>query len=262
MSLTVEKATCARYRTSLGPSAPDEPLMMSVGFSSLPAIFLIASSRRALSYVMSTAIDDGPLETMPNMSPSCTSSFEIRLNRSRTRPVLWNCRCKSSTKKRKMRPETSVFGRDERQNDSLWRRWRRRRQDVRHAPASDHCHRREFLLHAVFIDFEFILLEVRDEVALVVAHDDVVRDQIDLDAERGFLLRRVVADAGGCAGGCAGVCADRPAARTTNRAVDQNPFIFKFIRVLHYTSRRALRAVRAITVVAASVAASPATRIA
>src|SRR6185369_128237 len=70
----------------------------------------------------------------------------------------------------------------------------------------------------------------------------------------------VVADAGGCAGGCAGVCADRPAARTTNRAVDQNPFIFKFIRVLHYTSRRALRAVRAITVVAASVAASPATR--
>src|SRR4030095_2140891 len=77
----------------------------------------------------------------------------------------------------------------------------------------------------------------------------------------GFCCVAVV-DAGGCAGGCAGVCADRPAARATHRAVDQNPFIFKLIRVLDYTSRRARRAVRVITVVAASVAASPATRIA
>ena len=60
---------------------------------------------------MSTAIDEGPLDTMPNMSPSCTSSFEIRLNRSRTRPVLWNCRWRSSTKNRKMRPDTSLRGR-------------------------------------------------------------------------------------------------------------------------------------------------------
>ena len=30
------------------------------------------------------AIDDGPVETMPNMSPSCISSFEIFLNRSRS----------------------------------------------------------------------------------------------------------------------------------------------------------------------------------
>ena len=37
---------------------------------------------------MSIAIDDGPLDTMPNMSPSWTSSFEIFLNSSRTRPVL------------------------------------------------------------------------------------------------------------------------------------------------------------------------------
>src|SRR6266487_2094200 len=69
----------------------------------------------------------------------------------------------------------------------------------------------------------------------------------------------VVADAGGCAGGCAGVWADRPAARATRSAVDQNPFIFKLIRVLDYTSRRARRAVLVITVVAAIVAASPAT---
>ncbi len=60
---------------------------------------------------MSIAIDEGPLETMPNMSPSWTSSFEIFLNSSRTRPVLWNCRWRSSTKNRKMRPDTSVFGR-------------------------------------------------------------------------------------------------------------------------------------------------------
>ena len=56
---------------------------------------------------MSTAIDEGPLETMPNMSPSCSSVLLIFLNRSRMRPVLWNCRCRSSTKKRKMRPEVS-----------------------------------------------------------------------------------------------------------------------------------------------------------
>src|SRR5947208_2241467 len=85
--------------------------MMSVGLSSLPAIFLIASSSRILSYVMSIAIDEGPLDTMPNMSPSCTSSFEIFLNSSRIRPVLWNCRCRSSTKNRKIRPDTSFRGR-------------------------------------------------------------------------------------------------------------------------------------------------------
>jgi len=36
---------------------------------------------------MSIAIDDGPLDTMPNMSPSCTSVFEIFLKSSRSRLV-------------------------------------------------------------------------------------------------------------------------------------------------------------------------------
>src|SRR4051795_10648616 len=143
--------------------------MMSVGFSSLPAIFLIASSSRVLSYVMSTAIDDGPLETMPNMSPSCTSSFAIFLNSSRTRPVLWNCRWRSSTKNRKMRPDTPLRGRGggrgappgggggrarRRQDDPLGRGRRRRREEVVHLPAGDHGHRRDVLLHAVLVDLE------------------------------------------------------------------------------------------------------------
>src|SRR4029453_2892553 len=59
---------------------------------------------------MSIAIDDGPLDTMPNISPSCTSSFEISLNRSRMRPGLWNCRCRSSMNERKMRPHDGARG--------------------------------------------------------------------------------------------------------------------------------------------------------
>ncbi len=81
--------------------------MISLGFIAAPVIFLIASSMRLLSYVMSIAIDEGPLETMPNMSPSWRSVFEIRWNRSRTRGVAWNCRCMSSTKKRNMRPDVA-----------------------------------------------------------------------------------------------------------------------------------------------------------
>ncbi len=54
------------------------------------------------------AIDDGPLDTMPNRSPSCSRFLQIFLNSSRTRPDDWNCRCRSSTKNRKMRPEVSL----------------------------------------------------------------------------------------------------------------------------------------------------------
>ena len=43
--------------------------------------------------------------------------------------------------------------------------------------------------------------------------------------------------------------------------MDQKPFIFKLIR-LNYTSLKARRAVRVTTVVAATVATSPATSIA
>ncbi len=53
-SVIVENATCARYRISLGPPGPPAPLMISVGLSSLPVIFLIVSSIRDRSYVMST----------------------------------------------------------------------------------------------------------------------------------------------------------------------------------------------------------------
>ena len=77
-----------------------------------------------------------------------------------------------------------------RQHDPFGRRRRRRRQHVGDAAAGDHRHRRDVLLHAVFEDLEFFLLQIGDEVALLVADDDVVRDEIDLHFERRSLLRR------------------------------------------------------------------------
>jgi hypothetical protein len=79
-----------------------------------------------------------------------------------------------------------------RQDDPLGRRRRRRREHVVDAAAHDHGHRHDVLLDAVFEDFEIVLLQVGHEVALVVAHDHVVGDEIDLNAERRFLLRRLV----------------------------------------------------------------------
>ena len=60
----------------------------------------------------SIASDEGPVETMPNMSPSWTSVRDTRLNKSRMRPVLRKSRCRSSTVIRKMRPAASFRGRD------------------------------------------------------------------------------------------------------------------------------------------------------
>ena len=120
---------------------------------------------------MSTAIDEGPLETMPNMSPSCTSFFEIFLNSSRTRPVLWNCRCRSSTKNRKMRPEMSLRGRVGGRMMPSGGGGGGGASTLVDAAAVAQRHRRDVLLDAVFVDLEFVLLQVRDEVALVVADD-------------------------------------------------------------------------------------------
>jgi hypothetical protein len=85
--------------------------MISVGLRPAPEIFEIASSSRLRSYVMSIAIDEGPVDTIPNMSPSWISSFEIFLNNSRMRPVLLKSMWRSSTKIMKMRPDASLVGR-------------------------------------------------------------------------------------------------------------------------------------------------------
>ena len=102
---------------------------------------------------------------MPNMSPSCTSSFEIFLNRSRTRPVLWNCRCRSSTKNRKMRPDTSLVGRaGGRMMPSGGGGGGGASTLVTRPPVSDD--RDDVLLDAVFVDFELVLLQIGDELSL------------------------------------------------------------------------------------------------
>jgi hypothetical protein len=77
-----------------------------------------------------------------------------------------------------------------RKDDPFRRRRRRRRQDVGHTSAGHDRHRRDVLLHTVFENLEIFFLEVRDEIALLVANDDVVRHEIDLDLEGRPLLRR------------------------------------------------------------------------
>ena len=57
-----------------------------------------------------------------------------------------------------------------------------------------HRHRRDLLLHAVFVDLEFVLAQIGNEVAFLVAGNDVGRDQIDLNSEGRLLclgLRRL-----------------------------------------------------------------------
>ena len=194
--------------------------MMSCGFSSLPVIFLIASSsRRLVVGHVDRTIDDGPLDTMPNMSPSWSSSFEIFLNSSRTRPVLWNCRCRSSTKKTKMRPETSlVRGRAGGRMSPSGGGGGGGSQHVGHAAAVTDRHRRDVLLHAVLVDLEFFILQIGDEIAFVVADDDVGRDEIDLDPEGRILRRRWRL--------VPGACADSAAVRTTRQSGGPEPASF------------------------------------
>ena len=147
----------ANLARPLGPSGPP---MMSLGFRPLPAILVIASSSRLRSYVMSIAIDEGPVETMPNMSPSWISVFEMRLKRSRMRPVLRKSRCRSSTNSRKMRPAASLRRSRRRQDDALLRRRRGRGQQVHHAPAVHERERGHVLRDAVFEDLDVLPCEV------------------------------------------------------------------------------------------------------
>ena len=70
-----------------------------------------------------------------------------------------------------------------RKDDAFGRRWRRRFEQVGDAPAVTERHRGDVLLDAVLVDLEFLFLEVRNEAALIVLHDDVHRDGVDLHSE-------------------------------------------------------------------------------
>ena len=70
-----------------------------------------------------------------------------------------------------------------RQDDPLGRGRNRRRHRVVHAAAGDDGERSEVLQHAVFVDPEFLGLQIRNEIALLVANHHVVGDQIDLHPE-------------------------------------------------------------------------------
>ena len=138
------------------------------------------------------ASDDGPVETMPNMSPSCTRVRAMRLNRSRMRPVLRKSRCRSSTMMQEDAAGGVVARARRRQDDALLRRRRRRRLQVEDAAAVDQRHRRHVLLDAVLVDLDLVLREIGDELIPAVANDDVGGHEIDGDAE--------VGRASGCAG--------------------------------------------------------------
>ena len=89
-----------------------------------------------------------------------------------------------------MRPDTSVVGRRGGRMMPSGGGGGGGAEHVRDAAAVADRHRRDVLLDAVFVDLELVFLQVGDEVALFVAHDDVGRDEIDLNLERRFLLRR------------------------------------------------------------------------
>ena len=85
-----------------------------------------------------------------------------------------------------------------RQDDAFLHRRRRRRLHVVDAPAVGQHERRDLLLDAVLVDLELVRLEVGDElIALLIADDDVGRDEIDADAEGG-LGRRLRLTGGRC----------------------------------------------------------------
>ncbi len=76
-----------------------------------------------------------------------------------------------------------------RQDDAFLHRRRRRSLHVVDASAVCEHERRDLLLDAVLVDFELVGLDVSDElVALLIANDDVGRDEIDADPERGLSL--------------------------------------------------------------------------
>ena len=55
--------------------------------------------------------------------------------------------------------------------------------DVVDAAAVRQHERHDVLLDAVLVDFEIVFLQVGDELALVVADDDVGRDEVDAAAD-------------------------------------------------------------------------------
>ena len=128
------------------------------------------------------AIDDGPVETMPHMSPSCSSVVRIFLNSSRSAAGVAEVEVQIVDDEQQD-AAGGVGGRPRRrQDDALLRRRRRRRRDVEDAAAVDQRERDERLRHAVLEDLELVLLEVGDEQPLVVAGDHVGRHQVDAGA--------------------------------------------------------------------------------
>ena len=141
---------------------------------------------------MSIEIDDVPVETTPNMSPSWTSMFDIFLNSCRIRGVSLKFMWRSSTKNRKMRPAASLVGLAGGRMMPSCGGGRRRGLQVEGAAAVHQLHRRDVLLDAVFEHLEVVLRQVGHELAVAVADDHVGGDQIDPHPESRRALLRLI----------------------------------------------------------------------
>ena len=75
-----------------------------------------------------------------------------------------------------------------RQDDAFHRGRRGGRFRVVDAPAVREDKGHQVLLHPVFVHVEIALLEIRDEYALVVADDDVGRDDVEAPADNRSLV--------------------------------------------------------------------------
>ena len=191
-SYAVENATCARYRSSVGPCAPCMPLMMSSGpqaaagdagngrVEDLPVVGqLLRNGRGARRH---------DAEHVAFVNQVAQHALQ-QIARARRAPEVEM----KIVDEQEEHASRGVVGRAaRRQDDALLRRRRRRCLHVVDATAVREHERHDVLLHAVLEDLEVAGLQVRHELVPVVADDDVGRDEIDADAEGGLLRRRLL----------------------------------------------------------------------
>ena len=129
------------------------------------------------------ASDEGPVETMPNMSPSCTSVSRDPLEQIANPAGVAEVEVQVVDDDQEDAAGGVVARARRRQDDAFLCRRRRRRQQVVDAAAVDQRQRRDVLLDAVLENLEVVLRQVGDELILAVADDRVHRDEVDGDAE-------------------------------------------------------------------------------
>ena len=193
----VWKATWARKRRSPGPCELSSVWKISAAVMPEPRICPTAEATSLRSVVGLISIADGPLDTMPTMSPSCRSVSTICCTMRRTcgRELGLEVQVVDEHQQHATRAHVGRAAR-RRQHDALRRGLAARRLQLVEDAAAVHQHEGfQGLRLTVLGDDEFVLGQVGDESSAVVPGDDVGRHQRDAGPER-----RLPRRAGGGAG--------------------------------------------------------------